>query len=131
MSEIREYRGKRLDTGEWVYGGCYQEPIDEIKDGKTFIIGGALYNVGSAYPVDPETVGQYTGLPDKNGTKIFDGDVVEVLYRNIGVIKKGKVVFEDFGWFCATDYLDYVARHCDIKVIGNIHDNLELLEVWE
>ena len=63
------FRGKRIDHDEWVYGGVYTE-------GDTpFILG-----LFSSYPVIPETVGRYTGMEDKNGKKIFDGDICKMHY---------------------------------------------------
>lgn len=92
------------------------------------------------WQVEPETVGQYTGLKDKNGTKIFDGDIVRYELhdiRNTAVIKYGAPKEESvcYGWylddnngntaflFCKNFIKDY-----NCQVIGNIHDNPELLK---
>ena len=125
MREIL-FRGKRIDNGEWVYGSLYS-----VRD-KAYII---EYNTGfpSAryFEVDPSTVGQYTGLTDKNGKKIFDGDIILRRYVRPNFLVKYseedteyQAIF--FGGGCASLY-KYLSSK-ESKVIGNIHDNPELLE---
>ena len=84
---------------------------------------------------DPLTVGQYTGLTDKNGTRIFEGDILEGdLEDNLdpGAKWRSVVVWEKFGWNCKEGHVSLPIDEFDIKeseVIGNIHDNPELMEV--
>ena len=141
MREIL-FKGKRLDNGEWVEGGYdYMEEYSTIYD--------SLCSCHSAYEVDPETVGQYTGLIDKNRVKIFEGDIV----------KFGKhtyVINFECGSFNLFDKSGYMITkiggindHCyslmnlyleccgegdvayNLEIIGNIHDNKELMEEVE
>ena len=135
--EIRTiiFRGKRKDNGEWVYGGIYYQKADEVKEEAVYIIGGSLNNVGVAYEVIPETVGQCTGLTDKNGKKIFEGDVV---YCKSRLDSANMVVIFECGQFriiLSENYRNYQTNsgfydiNCfDKKVIGNIYDNEELLK---
>lgn len=142
MREIL-FRGKRTDNGEWVCSGNlihfnenneYYIPVANSKcicthDEADNII---EWNEAMFCKVIPDSVGQYTGLPDKNGKKIFEGDVCR-FYGTEGY--SDYVVFWDdtaSQWTVrqidlgAKDTLDsYFAEHCE--VIGNIHDNPELL----
>lgn len=132
------FRGKSIDTGEWVNGYLIKK-IDPIyTDIETHcILHQERDNVGRLYPlttwtrVDVETVGQFTGLTDKNGIKIFEGDICK--YRNvfnkphIGAVKyyaNAKPV-ADNGHF-VIDLAECNSE--DFEVIGNIIDNPELLE---
>lgn len=126
MREIK-FRGKRVDNGEWVYGFLFK--IWE----RTFILWGTTNGIPNMIEVIPETVEQYTGLKDKNGKEIYEGDVLHMSFLNI--IAKGYIKFVDgcFDFVFKRDgremreYLKCLTcNHC-IEVIGNIHDNPELL----
>ena len=134
MREIL-FRGKRTDNGEWVYGNyCIAEKLD--KSGvEYFII--EIEAEGSQYYVIPETVGQYTGLKDKNGKRIFEGDIIK--HYNHNPIREysedvGKVFYYSKSCrFLRTsklfpnDCLE-IEGCCEYEVIGNIHDNPEFLK---
>lgn len=134
VTQMREilFRGKRIDNGEWVNGtpfisqNCCKMIFamalhpDFVEDGNVY------YSEG--YPVDPETVGQYTGLTDKNGKRIFEGDICKI--HNLVY----KVEFKYSQWqftilsktvYCYPAFNSYCGEYCE--VIGNIHDNPELL----
>ena len=140
MREIL-FRGK-TDKGEWVYGDLIQ-----LHNGRRFIInnkfGACIDDKGNfinteapfVYDVIPETVGQYTGLTDKNGTKIFEGDLLRVTddngETNLCSCGVGYVLFYDGVWYICdevNDGLYDVNNIYYIEVIGNIHDNPELLK---
>ena len=121
MREIL-FRGKLLNNGEWVEGAFFPE-----SDQYPATIFHGRHNSLGDY-VDPATVGQFTGLLDKNGKRIFEWDVVR--YGN----KTGYVIYGN-GCFCVQDSttqnrpaIDLVMDQWDVTVIGNIHDP-ELLEV--
>ena len=138
MREIL-FRGKRLDNGEWVYGSFCMDAREQFNglcgvDG--FI---RLYDKAKGkmqtYEVDRETVGQYTGLKDKNGKRIFEGDIVEgadftAEDGGYGVVSFDDGAFEIIGNnCCGTFHENYWGR--DFEVIGNVHDNPELLKGGE
>lgn len=119
MREI-EFRGKSVISGKWVYGWLNATTEE---DGEHYWIDQCLCAEGGincAYQVDLETVGQYTGLKDKNGKKIFEGDIVR--YIDNDLIEY--VEFIDGVFFAGSEELRYA--YCE--VIGNIYDNPELLE---
>ena len=146
MREIL-FRGKRSDNGEWVEGSVvhqtqhYGDPVDRYH----IVFEGEFdFDYYSSARVIPETVGQYTGLTDKNGKKIFEGDVVFQKYgmqeHKIGVVRFGVGTFDSgiykfYGWH-TEDKEGRVDRRelfvydemCEYEVIGNIHDNPELLK---
>lgn len=123
------FRGKRADNGEWIYGYLI---------GNNVIVGEVVdfdedyFNTEFWYKVDPETVGQFTGLTDKNGTKIFDGDIVRFYDDSEDELTNGVVVFNaDFCSFCVSmkGHEDVMLMsHWQYEVIVNIYDNLELLK---
>lgn len=129
------FRGKSVDNDEWVYGYLL-EATNVITDKKaTFIFeqDATYYTHGEfacSFEVKPETVGQFTGLTDKNGNKIFEGDIVKSCFRSDADKEPMTVEFriERGGWFpfacgdgcgcCEEDtYLPI-----SVEVIGNIYE---------
>ena len=130
MREIL-FRGKRIDNGECVYG--YYVHIGPVSCQRTYIIpeyASALY-VNEVYP---STVGQYTGLKDKNGNKIFEGDIAKVLQGKdkdiayVGFENGAFMLYPKTGNIYERTLWEYWYNDCDVEVIGNITDNPELLE---
>ena len=134
MREIL-FRGKRIDNGEWVYGYYARKGTDE-EFFRHFICVNTFssdYRSNYTYPfylndyeVDPSSVSEFTGLTDKNGQKIFEGDIIFD-----PELKDNYFVEFDEGGFCAGDmflqaYISFGEFSCE--VIGNIHDNPGLLE---
>lgn len=124
MREIK-FRGKRLDNGEWVVGS-YIEAENRDRSIAHQII---PYKAGLVVrEVDPATVGQYTGLKDKNGREIYEEDI---LLDESGVYA---VVYYSMGTFCVDFgegfelqyFTDGIHEICE--VVGNIHDDPELLK---
>lgn len=133
MREIL-FRGKLTANGKWSEGN-----LQITKNGVAIITPDETV-IGCYGQVIPETIGQYTGLKDSNGTRIFEGDIVEN-ERIIGFVfyKECDASFE-LKWknadkhrkdFFKTCYLSNYSGLDSLKVIGNIFDNPELLEVAE
>lgn len=148
MREIL-FRGKRIDNGEWVTGSFCMDALEQFNElcGVDGFI--RRYDKDSGkmqmYEVDRETVGQFTGLTDKNGKKIFEGDILPIEDEIVAVVifKDGCFRIEEYGLSGAwtesgfdefgggwgvieCEPIDWYTIH-DMEVIGNIHDNPELL----
>ena len=131
------FRGKRIDNGEWIEGSYIHLNVNA-----DFICQGRSFNslIPIKLEVIPSTVGQYTGLTDKNGKKIFEGDIVAQNWYDHDEPSDdsfGEVVFCEYD--CSFSVMDIQkdgivplgrchAYHWEAEVIGNIHDNPEVLK---
>lgn len=143
MKKTAFYRGKKLSNGEWIYG-FYMN-----KDGKHIIVNTTCGNLGMGLEVDGETVGEFTGLMDKHGNKVFEHDIIKYTRKcmycpEANFHKKDLVSLHTIYWdekdfsFCQKHYdleskriigggnitfNDDRAKESEIEVIGNIFDN--------
>lgn len=134
MREIL-FRGKRLDNGEWVEGDLRHGGYVN-NDSETYIMKSdyALHNI----PVDPKTVCQFTGLTDKNGVKVWEGDIVRDCDEENEVFVVKYYAHSGYAAFdvepeinCDCNGLSYLMELGSAEVIGNIFDNPELVEGGE
>lgn len=139
------FRGKKIENGEWVYGDLIQ--LSEY-DSYWYIlpngVSAEMYEK-EPYPfrqndvmcevalakVFRETIGEYTGLTNKNGTKIFEGDIIKAPRFNTypyGVLFENAhfVIRDEWGNRIKTE--QWAVNHLEAEIIGNVHDNPELLE---
>ena len=138
MREIK-FRGKRLDNKEWVYGHYFITPITaefcvKPENGAFFASGDepirhCIVENMVAFEIDHATIGQYTGLKDKNGKEIWEEDIVcgspqrvvgEVVYHNDRI----EIKDDDPQYWVGVNFFSQEGR----EIIGNIHDNTELLK---
>ena len=142
------FRGKCVSdskyAGEWVTGGYVAPDADCKKRNEGLIVEYFGGNTTITYHVDPETVGQFTGLVDKNGVKIFEGDILECVSWNefwsvdgkpLEQLRRRLLVGHRNGSFVCIErqqapfdnkVWDIISNH-DCIIIGNIYDNPELL----
>jgi uncharacterized phage protein (TIGR01671 family) len=119
MREIK-FRGKRVDNGKWVFGYYH---FDDSGDGfDAHYITDLNMDV---HEVRPESVGQYTGLKDKNGKEIYEGDIINDSFGD----REGRIKYNDY--LAAFELCDYDGIHVltngngnsFFEVIGNIYEN--------
>lgn len=130
MNREIKFRGKRIDNGEWVYG--YLADEDYINDINSIDL--------SSIEVDRGTIGQFTGLFDKNGKEIYEGDIISVNGKYPKLVK----YIDDYACFCLANITDLNKKWIspwqqvfpswwndfkrEIRVIGNIYDNPDLIK---
>lgn len=120
------FRGKRINNGEWVEGQYAYLLNFRTEDGepiKHMILDGTPFG----QTVDPSTVGQYTGLTDKNGKKIFEGDLITTDWWHG---HNAKVIFADGAFrVYSSPLFSWVSKEIYAgTIVGNVWDNPELLE---
>ena len=138
MREIL-FRGKRVDNGEWTEGYLFKQW------NRTFLLWGMTGDIPNMTEVISKTAGQFTGLTDKNGKKIFEGDIIRAITLDTGTEEIAVVCIGNFidenngdeyiGFYIEFDGIKTTAtqlamKECKnrIEIIGNIFDNPELLE---
>lgn len=136
MREIL-FRGKRVNNGEWTEGDLIQsrdKTYIHPKANSFRVSETGLSKLIVLREVYPETVGEYTGLTDKKGKKIFEGDIIicdTSMYRHVTGIVKYSENASCYYIEVLNSSNDYLFNCENILIIGNIHDNPELLEEKE
>ena len=134
MGRTIRFRGKDLKTGEWRYGfytqGAFVDPLFGEEHVRHIIHSDTLYDI------NPETIGQFTGLTDNDGKEIYDGDIVHGFYKGryekqtlVCIIEwdKDNACFDIHPLVEPDDEAGLLSEPDEITVIGNIYDNPELL----
>ena len=129
MREIL-FRAKRINNGEWVEGNGIHYPKSFNWKG-TCWIDGMRERANDWVQVDLETVCQYTGMTDKNGSKVWENDIIQMFYRD-GETNVGTIRYTDecvrFQYYEGNIIGYGIDMTCDMEVIGNVFDNPELMK---
>ena len=126
MREIK-FRGKRIDNGEWVYGYI-------VKVASPCGLGWVMHIPAKdpddnhrVVQVNPSTIGQYTGLKDKNGTEIYEGNIVQNIYGDIFTVEYYGEHWYGYVLTASDGCVGHLYEYDEYEIIGTIHDNPELL----
>ena len=131
MREIL-FRGKRTINGDWVYGDFVHGNERKSLRDSIFVYDSETQSFND-YEINPSTLGQYTGLTDKNGKRIFEGDIAKVLQGKdkdiayVGFENGAFMLYPKTGNIYERNLWSYWYNDLDVEVIGNITDNPELL----
>lgn len=148
MNREIKFRGKETETGKWVYGGLFKEPAPPqcfektLEDKYWIVYPNPKYMPDWNLPyemvrtdVDKETIGQYTGLKDRNMKEIYEEDIVQIDMDRAYVKWNDKYGYFQLipisDYYFDSDVIGQALEYADIEVIGNIYDNPELLEEGE
>ena len=120
VTGIPLYLQDKTKIGTWVYGSYVSYPVAQI------------FDLEDEYIVDPATVGQYTGLCDKNGKKIFEGDIIKTDFHEMKMsvcykTRLASFALENRHWMYP-HYFQEAVKPKDVEVIGNIHDTPDLVK---
>lgn len=132
MREIL-FRGKRTINGDWVYGDFVHGNERKSLRDSIFVYDRETQSFND-YEINPSTLGQYTGLTDKNGKRIFEGDVAKVMQGKdkdiayVGFENGAFMLYPKTGNIYERTLWSYWYNDLDVEVIGNVHDNPDLLE---
>ena len=144
--EEYKFRGKEVDTGKWVYGGLFKEPAPPqcfektLEDKYWIVYPNPRYMPDWNLPyqmirtdVDKETIGQYTGLKDRNMKEIYEEDIVQIDMDRAYVKWNDKYGYFQLipigDYYFDSDVIGQALEYADIEVIGNIYENKDLLEL--
>ena len=135
MREIL-FRGKRFSNGEWVIGGIMKtfHPNYDCENEEEFLSQSpncyCICANNKDYFVEQTSIGQYTGLTDKNGKKIFEGDIIRVDDTEIAVVEYDETSAFYMAVFdrAESDFGSLIGQYPNVEIIGNVHDNPELVK---
>lgn len=126
MDRIIKFRAKRLEDGRWVYGSLLQD------DYGTYQFVDFIDHHETWHDIDPDTIGQFTGLYDCDGTEIYEGDIIAIRVCPCEVVYNKEIAS-----FCIRFYFEVSPgirplgewlKEETCRVVGNIHDNPDLLK---